>query len=334
MALPPEILDKILEHIPTDREGRPTLISCALVAAWWTGPSQRRLFSSVSINNKNYQRWLGGVALSGSKTHLLQHVRSLRYYRSLGKGVRHPIPIQGLPAGEYFSALHNIHTLELVNIKIERSSKAEFGTCFSAFRETLTGLTLELLTTSFDALVNLVDYFPNVVTLRLSPSILELDEGPVPPLSRPLRGKLHIYYTEHDCLEFIDRFARLDMEYEELVIGSWFGLPTRFMESSLQLSPGTVKYLRLTVTLQREYPHHAPSPYVFTQPPCFRWSGIDDPWFSTTPRIGTGGGLARFYVSSPPFFNQLYPTPEDHHPISTRIPLEDSENGFDRQRAM
>ena len=260
MTLPPEILDKILEHIPTDKHGRPTLISCALVATWWTGPSQRRLFSSVSVDNENYHRWMDGVALFGSKRHLLQYVRSLQ----LGPGVEYPM--QGLPKdpGEYFSALHNIHSLELVDVKI---NKAEFDICFSAFRETLTNLDLGILTMPFGAFVALVDYFPNIVTLQLSPPTLEPDEGSVPPLSRPLRGKLRVDYAVCDYSEFIDRFATLDLEYEELVISSWYCLSTRSMESSLQLSPDTVKYLRLLLQPRCEYPSCSPSSLrVLTQP--------------------------------------------------------------------
>jgi len=34
VILPPEILDKVLEHIPTQGCGWPTLIECALVATW------------------------------------------------------------------------------------------------------------------------------------------------------------------------------------------------------------------------------------------------------------------------------------------------------------
>jgi len=166
-------------------------------------------------------------------------------------------------SGEYFSALYNIRSLELAGVKINR---AEFGICFSAFRETLTSLNLAILTMSFGTFVALVDYFPNIVTLQLSPSILEPDEGSVPPLSRPLRGKLQVDHALV-CSELIDRFATLDLEYEELVISSWSCLSTRAMQSSLQLSPDTVKYLRLLPDPQREYPSCSPSSLrVLTQP--------------------------------------------------------------------
>ena len=250
VLLPPEILDKIFEWIPTSREGRPTLIACALVATRWTGPSQRRLFSSVEIDEYNYRRWMKGVILSGSKAHLLEYVRSLRH--SHGRDHR----MRDLPrdSGKYFSALHNLHSLTFYQTRIEHISEEKFHTCFSAFRKTLTHLSLDTFTTSFSAFVTLVDHFPNITTLQLHSFVLEPDGGPVPSLSRPLRGKLHIHSVQANRLEFFNRFAKLDLEYEELVItGTPFMYKeTEFMESALQISANTVKFLSLTTEHNRE----------------------------------------------------------------------------------
>ena len=160
--LPPEILGKILGHIPTDSEGQLTLIACALVATWWTGPSQRRLFSSVSIHNGNYERWMNGV-VSESKTHLLKYVHSLRHYHYIAD-IASGYPMRSLPkdSGEYLSTLHNIRRLELAEIRIEDIGEAGFRTCFSAFCETLTDLTLQTFVTSLSAFVTLVNHFPNI----------------------------------------------------------------------------------------------------------------------------------------------------------------------------
>ena len=72
------------------------------------------------------------------------------------------------------------------------SVKTDFVLDFSAFRDTLTYPSLETFTASFSAFVTLVDYFPNITTLRLRSFELEPDGGPVPSLSRPLRGKLYV----------------------------------------------------------------------------------------------------------------------------------------------
>ena len=231
--------------------GRPTLIACALVATWWTGPCQRRLFSSVRVHEGNYKRWMNGVALSRSKIRLLGYVRSLWHNRNTRDLAQ--------DSGEYLSALHNLHTLAFNRIDFEYINEEMFHPCFSAFRETLTHLTLDNFTTSFGAFVTFVDYFPNIKTLELNLFALRPGGGPNPSLSRPLRGKLHAYEVRDSCLEFFNRFATLDLEYEELVINS-VGIfhKTKSAESILRLSPRTVKVLTLTDTLERKQPRPAP----------------------------------------------------------------------------
>lgn len=164
-------------------------MACALVATWWTGPSQRRLFSSVSVRGCTYQRWMNSVVLPGPKVHLLEHVRSLWHSGRAGLKPKHRM--QDLPqdSGEYLSALRNLHSLTLAHTRVERIDEEGFRACFSSFRGTLTCLSLESFATSFGAFVTLVDYFPNITTLRLHSFVLEPDQGPVPILSRPLRGK-------------------------------------------------------------------------------------------------------------------------------------------------
>ena len=99
--------------------------------------------------------------------------------------------------------------------------------------------------------MTLVDYFPNIATLELRSFALEPDGGPIPPLSRPLRGKVHIHRVSNH-LEFLDRFAKLDLEYEGLVIHSpSFFRSTKFVEGALRISANTVAFLSLTAELQQ-----------------------------------------------------------------------------------
>ena len=242
MTLPPEILGTILEHIPIDKQGQQTLIACALVATWWTGPSQRRLFSSVTIDNVTYQRWMDGIATPGSKSHLLEYVRSLQHHLA-----------QVTNTGHWMRHLHNVHSLSLFGIRIGRASVEEFRNCFSVFRETLTNLTLEHFVTSFSAFVTLVDYFPNLTGLRLGLFEVKPGEGLVPPLSRPLRGRIYLRCADNRCAEFFDRLAKLDPQYEELILESGHRVEWELVESLLQLCASTVKYLRLITKIQREY---------------------------------------------------------------------------------
>ena len=251
-TIPREIFDQILEQIPTDTgEGRQTLTACALVATWWTESSQRHLFSSVDVDQDNYEQWMNGVSLSRSKALLLGYVHSLGYYRDIGDQMR------GIPEefGKCLPALRNLHSLTLSNIEAEHLSRENLRARFSAFRVTLTYLSLDNFTTLFRALVNLVDYFPNITTLQLRSFILKLDGGLVPHLSRPYQGKLLVSITRHGDLEFFNRFAKLDLEYEELTVESPYPMfiGAKFVESALRISAGTVKFLRLTSELQGEY---------------------------------------------------------------------------------
>ena len=341
VILPPEILDKILDHVPICGKGRPTLIACALVATWWTGPSQRRLFSSVDIYEGNYGRWMGGVVLSESKARLLGCVRSLWHRRGLDSRIKYQMRHLAQDSGEYFSALHNIRNLTFFNTRIEHISEDQFRICFSAFRDTLTHLSLDAFATSFSAFMTLVGYFPNITTLELRSFELEPDEGPVPSLSRPLRGKLCIRDIHDHCLEFLDRFAKLDLEYEELVIdASFLFIPTpesRFLESALRISTGAVKFLRLTVELRCEQPSLPlikPCPYP-TLSRLSRNSG-DDQQLSTTPRVGTIGQSPKSLSQSLSLFNHLHKTPEGYLPSAVHAQFEDFLTadeglGFDRQ---
>ena len=175
---------------------------------------------------------MDGVVLSGSKSRLLEHVRSLLHCRG-DFGVKYRMRDLPNDSGEYLSALCDVHSLILLNTTVEHTT---FATLFSAF-------------------VTLVDYFPNITSLELDSLELEPDEGLVPSLSRPLRGKAHIHfadYVQDDCLEFYDRFAKLNPEYEEVVVNSSCVLDKKPLRIVLQMSTSTVKFLRLTTELQCE----------------------------------------------------------------------------------
>ena len=213
------------------------------MTARWAGPSQRRLFFSVEIHQDNYQQWLSGVVHSESKVRLLEYVHSLWYSPDLRYRPR-DFPRR---YAKYVSPLPNLRSFALQHIRVERVRAERFRTqCFSAFRETLTLLSLDNVTTSFSAFVVLVAYFPNITTLQLRSIELERSGGLVPTLSRPLRGKVHVrdFGGHAERSEFFNRFSELDLEYEELSIDS-FLTETRFLESVLQISAKTVKYLRL-----------------------------------------------------------------------------------------
>ena len=189
---------------------------------------------------------MNSVVRPGVKTRLLGYVRSLKHHRrNPGTSNFYPMGKLSEDSGEYLSVLRSVRSLELHCIVIDPINQEDFSNCFSSFKETLTDLTLERFVTSFSTFVKLVGYFPIITTLKLAVFGVRPDEGPVPPLSRPLRGKICVGFARISCMEFFNRFAKLDLEYEELVIGS--RMHVNPLESILRLSTSTVKYLRLKV---------------------------------------------------------------------------------------
>ena len=106
---------------------------------------------------------------------------------------------------------------------------------------------------SFNAFVTLVDYFPNIRALRLDSFCLKPIGKPIRSLSRPLRGKFHAG-VHINFLGFVDRFTKLDLEYDELIIDSRLSAfeRTELIGSGFQISPSTVKLLKLNLQLLRE----------------------------------------------------------------------------------
>ena len=255
---------------------------------------------------------MNGVVRSGSKSRLLGYVCSLRYCRGPDFDVGYRMRDLPQGSGEYLSAMPNLHSLTLSRIRVERIGEEGFRTCFSAFRGTLTYLSLDVFATSFGAFVTLVDYFPNLRSLLLRSFRLEPDEGPVPPLSRPLKGKVHFCDVTVRGLEFFDLFSKLDLEYEELIIDR---AEMRCMERALQIGTSTVKFLRLTSEIPRVISPHALSKPCLTQP---SYTQVRDAL-----RIRNFQVLANCPLLDPLLFRHLDRTPEGHLPSGSHARSDD-----------
>lgn len=59
--------------------------------------------------------------------------------------------------------------------------------------------------------------------------------------------------NQTDHLEFLDRFAKLDLEYDELVVRPLtISLEMRSLQAALQINPSTIKFLKLAGIPERE----------------------------------------------------------------------------------
>ena len=85
--------------------------------------------------------------------------------------------------------------------------------------QSLSSLALSVVSLQWRSFIAIIDYFPNLRNLELQCLSFKDENRNLPPLSRPLRGTLSFYLSEEKNLAaFFDWFARLEVEYEELVV--------------------------------------------------------------------------------------------------------------------
>jgi len=194
MDLPQELLEEIISYLPLDDEqDEQSLRNCSLVARSWVGPSRRRLFETVEIREENLQLWLANIPSTNEV--LLQHVRSLTYVIddiewSFSAGLKcansgeiyHPDIFQ-----DYLPSFNQLRHLRLSSIRFT----SQQVNIFSAFRHTLSRLTLDHCIVTVSALVTIINYISSLDRLDIYSVVSPEDNDEPTPLSRPV-PKLHI----------------------------------------------------------------------------------------------------------------------------------------------
>jgi hypothetical protein len=89
---------------------------------------------------------------------------------------------------------------------------------FSAFQHSLSSLRLIQVSIAWSAFVALLGWFPHLRTLGIRGSSFQAENRPAPQISYPLLGRLLVDPSQGNMELFIDRFPKLEQEYEELVI--------------------------------------------------------------------------------------------------------------------
>ncbi|KAF9648097.1 hypothetical protein BDM02DRAFT_3115866 [Thelephora ganbajun] len=185
MPLPLELIDEIIRYLVYDI---PSLCSCSLVAKTWMHLCRKWLFKDVTITRGIQQRWLDRI--SPTNVELLCNVRSFTYTHdpNVWNGVKlHRID----SLYHYFSAFSHLEALKLCSIFLGPDVPQQIG-LHSVFLPTLTSLTIRRSHVTSSALITLINYFPSLINLDLRSIGHAADLSPVPPLSRPLRGRLFI----------------------------------------------------------------------------------------------------------------------------------------------
>jgi len=240
MRLPVELIDEILGHLPPYDEK--SLRSCSLVAKSWLHPSQRRLFVSAFIGPETYQSWLDNI--SPKNTGLLRHLRSLEYVVQRSEhNLSHPLRRIDDDLRDYLPSFYQLQSLTLGSMDI-RPLVPAYAKLFFAFRHTLSSLSLVGVSTTLNALVTIVGYFPNLRNLEIHDMSFEAGSCPTPHLPYPLRGRPSVQWTKETGRElFLDRFSGLNLEYSELVITG------EYEQRIVTAVEGSLKRLKLTLCM-------------------------------------------------------------------------------------
>jgi len=238
MSLPPELIDEIIHHLPLDEPQ--ALQNCSLVAKSWVHCSQKRLFQTVNISKSTRSSWKDRI--SPVNLELLHHVRSLTFTIDPTAWLRFPgYRIDSL--GDYLPSFHNLESLVLSSMDLQSDISQQVGN-FAAFRLTLSSLSLSGCYLSPSVLVIIVNCFPNLIDLQLRAPMRAEDHEPVPPLSRPLRGRLSVLAFRNHDLPVLNQLSDLPPELDELVIGGGAQVTTGYGHIVATYA-GSVKRLRL-----------------------------------------------------------------------------------------
>lgn len=214
MKLPLELVEEIISYVPKTH----IRLHCSRVAKSWSRLCQRRLFKTVDIHPRKLRSWLNKI--SPTNTELLGYVRTLTYVGySLYSGTGE-IEQPRIPLHDYFPSFRQLRSFNLSSIRVPLySEKIEL---FSAFKYTLSTISLSGCCTTKNAFVTLINHFPNLAYLNLRDLDYHKEDEPATPLSRSLFKRLHVTEWSADSLDLLDELAKLGLHFEEVVLPSTF----------------------------------------------------------------------------------------------------------------
>jgi hypothetical protein len=202
MALLPELVDETLVHLRHDNQA---LRNCSLVAKSWTHPSQKLLYADVRVTPSTYQTW--EEIASPASTELLQHVHSLTCYHFNSLHEFHE---------DYLKSFHHLQCLTLYGIGSIEPNALDL---FLAFQNTLSSLSLILVSFNLDTFIGLLGYFPRLRVLCFDHSKFQTEHRTVAPPSTPPRGTLRLTLSsDRDASILLRGLCELDLEYDQLEI--------------------------------------------------------------------------------------------------------------------
>jgi len=182
-------------------------------------------------------RWVGRI-LRGN-VELLRNVRSFRYPHDSDARFA-PYWIASLHL--YLPSLCRLESLGLYSVLFKSDILQTIG-IFSAFRQTLSSLSLVECRTTSNALITIINYFPLLVNLDLQALTRKTDRVPVSQLSRPLRGRLVIADCGTNNRAPFDKLSNPSPELDELILRQ-VHMPI-FYDCLVGVNGGSVKHLEM-----------------------------------------------------------------------------------------
>lgn len=233
-----ELLDEILSYLPSD--DKQSFRNYSLVAKSWISPSRRRLFEKVRLDMATLQLWRNRIPLADNG--LLQHVHSSTYYVDVIGGYRPECYVSVFR--DYFPFLHQLWYLSLGYMHLPSAISQEIE-IFSAFRHTLSRLSLVNCIVTINALVTLINYFPNLNYLEFNNLFCEADSKPASPLLRPLLGQLRISHFYGGNYGLLDQLSELGLVFDEIVFYDYIFISMLSLERIVNTVGTNAKRLRL-----------------------------------------------------------------------------------------
>ena len=200
------------------RQSRRNFEFCSHKNCTLTHPSQRCLFKAIWIYPQNLGLWPNNVSLRSIV--LLGHVQFLAYCQ------RERMAYPGARVSELVHCALRDYLLSFQQLRYFALSLAHVAPSFpemelfSAFQHTLLDITLSGCSTKTNALVTVINYFPNLMHLHLHDLDHDKEGEPTVPLARPHLEKLYIAQWTTHSLERLEELLKQGLDFDGLVLAS------------------------------------------------------------------------------------------------------------------
>ena len=180
--VPPEIADRILDHLAADPDSKPSLRSCSLVAKSWVVSCRYHLFYTIYFDWNNMQGWLRTFPVpEQAPTHLVRDIRlsiGTRLHFPYRKFLRHIQGFTNLEANTVHGRYQFLWVPWLVGLP-----------------QSVTTLVIDADAIRILQVQHIMAQLPNLNNLSLSGDVQMVDRKELQGIGTVLRGRFGGYLT-------------------------------------------------------------------------------------------------------------------------------------------